>query len=178
MKITSAKWGAGELILTTSDPEAMRFAFTFQEGDYRIDRAKKKRSQEANAYFWVLVGKIAAVTGIPRSDIYRHAVKEIGGNSTIICMQQEAADEFCREWARKGEGWQTERIPSKLDGCVNVEVFYGSSTYDTATMARLIDNIVQDAKALDIETLPPDKLDAMMEEWDGRKRVQSKHHAE
>ena len=29
----------------------------------------------------------------------------------------------------------------------------------------LIDNCIQDCKALGIETLPPDKLEAMKEDW-------------
>lgn len=173
MKITGAKWFGGELILSTKDPEAMRFAYGFQEGEYSIEKAKKKRSLDANAYFWVLVGKIAAVTGIPRSEIYRHAVKEIGGNCYTVCVLNIAANELCRDWESKGVGWQTERFPSKVKDCINVTLYKGSSEYDTATMSRLIDNIVQDAKALDIETLSPDKLNAMMEAWDGHKRVQS-----
>ena len=48
---------------------------------------------------------------------------------------------------------------------MNVNLYYGSSTYDKPTMSRLIDNIVQDAKALDIETLTPDELERMREEW-------------
>ena len=32
-------------------------------------------------------------------------------------------------------------------------------------MARLIDNIVQDCRAVGVETLPPDKLEAMKDEW-------------
>lgn len=42
---------------------------------------------------------------------------------------------------------------------------HGSSTYDTAQMSRLIDLIVQDCREQGIETLPPDKLAGMMEEW-------------
>lgn len=37
-------------------------------------------------------------------------------------------------------------------------LYYGSSTYDGAQMARLIDNIVQDCKAVGIETMTPDEL--------------------
>lgn len=43
--------------------------------------------------------------------------------------------------------------------------YYGSSTYDTRQMSQLIDSLVQDCKALDIETMAPDKLAAMMEAW-------------
>ena len=43
--------------------------------------------------------------------------------------------------------------------------YIGSSDYDTAQMSRLIDLIVQDCKAQGIETLTPDKLDAMKVKW-------------
>jgi hypothetical protein len=169
MRITGAKWSGGELTLSTSDPEAVRFALGFEEGDYSLTKAKKRRSLDANAYFFVLADKISEVTGVPKSEIYRHAIKEIGGNCDVVCVLEKAADTLCNSWEQTGLGWQTERFPSKIPGCINVILYYGSSTYDTATMSRLIDNIVQDAKALGIETLPQEKLSAMMEAWDGRK---------
>ena len=46
-----------------------------------------------------------------------------------------------------------------------MRAYYGSSTYDTRQMSQLIDNLVQDCKALDIETLTPEKLSLLMEEW-------------
>lgn len=168
MRITDARWSAGELVLHTTDPEALRFALAFEPGEYEITKAKKRRSLDANAYFFVLVGKIAAATGIPKTEIYRNAVREIGGNSDVVCVLEQAADSLCSGWERNGLGWQTERMPSKIPGCVNVILYYGSSTYDTATMSRLIDHVVEDAKALGIETLPPDKLAAMIGEWDGQ----------
>ena len=168
MRITAAEWRAGTLTLTTSDPEAVRFAYGFEEGDYSLSKAKKRRSLDANAYFFVLVDKIAHVTGIPKTEIYRQAVREIGGNGDLVSVREDAADAFCSAWERNGLGWQTERFPSAVPGTVNVMCYYGSSTYDSATMSRLIDYVVQDAKSLDIETLPPEKLDAMMEAWDGR----------
>ena len=167
MRITAAEWSAGKLTLTTSDPEALRFAIGFEAGDYSLARAKKRRSLDANAYFFVLADKIAAVTGMPKSEVYRHAIKEIGGNCDTVCVQEKAADALCDGWERNGLGWQTERMPSKIKGCVNVVLYYGSSTYDQKTMSRLIDNVVQDAQALGIETLPPEKLRSMMEGWRG-----------
>ena len=54
-------------------------------------------------------------------------------------------------------GWQVQRIYD--DGeYMSVNLIYGSSAYDTAQMSRLIDQLIQDAKALGIETLPPEKF--------------------
>ena len=168
MKIDAATWSAGKLTLTTSDPEAVRFAIGFEPGEYQIGKAKKKRSLDANAYFFVLADKIAAVTGVPKSEVYRNAVREIGGNSDTVCVMEKAADALCDGWERNGLGWQTERFPSKLPGCVNVILYYGSSTYDTATMSRLISNVQEDARALGIEVEPEDKVNALLEAWENR----------
>ena len=48
---------------------------------------------------------------------------------------------------------------------VVIRAYYGSSTYNTKQMARLIDSIVEDCKAVGIETLTPATLDAMKDAW-------------
>lgn len=49
-------------------------------------------------------------------------------------------------------------------------LYYGSSVFSSSTMSRLIDNLIQDAKAVGIETMPPDKLAALLGEWEARKK--------
>lgn len=120
-----------------------------------------RRSLDANAYAWTLIDKIAEKTGEPKTEVYRSAIREIGGNSDTVCVLERAADKLCEGWSKNGVGWLTERMPSKIDGCVNVTLYYGSSTYDTAQMSRLIDLLVQDAKQLGIETLTPAELERM-----------------
>ena len=52
----------------------------------------------------------------------------------------------------------------------NVILYYGSSTYDTAQMARLIDLIVQDCKAQHIETADPEDIKSLLQMWDEKAR--------
>ena len=54
---------------------------------------------------------------------------------------------------------------TRVNTSTNVTVYYGSSVYDTKQMSTLIDNIVQDCKAMGIETLPPEKLKMMITAW-------------
>lgn len=133
--------------------------------DCEIKEHREKRSLDANAYCWVLIDKLAKATRIPKTEIYRKAIKEIGGVSDTVCVQQKAADRLCSGWECNGIGWFSERSESRLSGCVNVTLYYGSSVYDTAQMSRLIDCIVEDCKAVGIETLTPDKLSAIKEGW-------------
>lgn len=130
-----------------------------------VKQHKKRRSLDANAYCWVLIGKLAEKTQIPKREIYRHAIREIGGNSETVCVMDKAADRLCEGWEHNGEGWQTQRCKSKIEGCTNVTLYYGSSVYDTAQMSRLIDNIVADCRAVGIETMTPAELNSLKEAW-------------
>lgn len=158
----------GELCLKVKNPPAARqFVISMKQRTYtcEVKEQHKKRSLDANAYFWVLADKLAEATRISKEDIYRHAIREIGGNSTTVCVRDMAAEKLCQGWEKNGLGWLADTFPSKLPGCVNVTLYYGSSTYDTKQMSRLIDNIVQDCQAVGIETLTPDKLALLVEEW-------------
>lgn len=126
-----------------------------------IKQYREKRSLDANAYCWTLIDKIAAVMHLDKEEVYREAIRAIGGNSTIVCVQEIAVDALCNGWRDKGIGFQTEVMPSKIKGCKNVILYYGSSTYDTQQMCLLIDHVVQDAKALGIETMTPQELEAL-----------------
>lgn len=158
----------GELCLKVKNPPAARqFVISMKQRTYtcEVKEQHKKRSLDANAYFWVLADKLAEATRISKEGIYRHAIREIGGNSTTVCVRDMAAEKLCQGWEKNGLGWLSDTFPSKLPGCVNVTLYYGSSTYDTKQMSRLIDNIVQDCQAVGIETLTPDKLALLVEEW-------------
>lgn len=123
-----------------------------------IKEKKQKRSREANAYAWALLDKLAAKLHIPGEDIYRDAIKNIGGNNETVCVQNKAVERLCEGWKRNGLGWCVDTFESKIDGCTNVILYYGSSTYDSAQMHRLIDLIVQECKQQNIETLTPEEL--------------------
>lgn len=133
----------------------------------KVKKFSKKRSMDANAYCWVLISKLAEKMNIPKTDVYRNAIKEIGGNSDTVCIQTKAVESLCDGWKRNGIGWVTDTFPSKLEGCTNVILYYGSSTYDTEQMCRLIENIIQDCQALGIETKSHEEIDSLLNHWNG-----------
>lgn len=134
--------------------------------DLEVKEHRKKRSLDANAYAWVLIGKLADEQRITPLEVYRQAIQNVGGNYEILPIREDAAEHFRRIWEAKGLGWPcVDMGRSKLSGYRNMMAFYGSSTYDTRQMSQLIDNLVQDCKALDIETLSPEKLSLLMEGW-------------
>jgi hypothetical protein len=136
--------------------------------DLEVKQHRNKRSLDANGYAWVLMDKIAARMHIDKVDVYREEIKSIGGVSETVCVQDKAVDRLRHGWEQNGIGWQTDTMPSKLKGCTNVILYYGSSTYDTQQMSLLIDHIVQDAKALGIETMTPDELEDLKNGYEAR----------
>ena len=146
---------------------AKLLADELREGAISLECKKwrNRRSKDANAYMWTLVDKIAKETRQNPADIYRHAIKEIPGNSTIVCVQNKAKEVLKQQWEARGLGWQVEELDSRIDGCTNLKLYYGSSTYDVEQMSLLIDNIVEEAKGLGIETLTPFELEGMMVAW-------------
>ena len=169
MLIEEAKLDNGWLCLKTQPSDALKWLCKFKQGkNYEITQARKKRSLDANAYLWTLLDKLSAELGAPKEELYQMRIREIGGVSDIVCVQNKALDKFKREWESKGLGWQTEEFPSKLDGCTNVIVYYGSSAFDTKQMSRMIDSVVTDCQSIGIETRSPEEINSLLEEWNER----------
>jgi hypothetical protein len=150
-------------------PRILDFISTLDEdGDFElsIDKVKVKRSNDANRYFWQLVGQLSAKINVSPEDIYRTYIKDIGGNYEVVPIREDAVDTWVQAWRSKGIGWQCEIIgDSKLRGYKNVICYYGSSTYDTRQMSRLIELCIADCKEQSIETMTPSEMALMMERY-------------
>ena len=134
--------------------------------DLEVKEHRKKRSLDANAYCWTLINKIADALRITPVEIYRQAIQNIGGNYEIIPIKEEAADHFKQIWQAQGLGWPcVDMGKSKIQGYRNLRAYYGSSTYDTRQMSQLIDNLVQDCRALDIEVKSEEEIASLMGGW-------------
>ena len=138
-----------------------------EDKDYTltVKEKKEKRSLSANGYFWVMCDRLAEKLRMSKTDIYRSYVKEIGGNNDVVCCINNAVTDLCEAWAGRGIGWLTETEPSKIEGCTNVRLYYGSSTYDKSQMSRLINLAKQDCIENDIPTWDEDELQRICEEW-------------
>lgn len=137
----------------------------------KIDKYREKRSLDANAYFWLLCGKLAdkltdEKVQYTKEDIYKKAIKEIGVYKDFQNLSPSEAKTLQHAWELLGTGWITEQVDYMQDGeNVVIRCYYGSSKYNKKQMSRLIDNIVQDCEAVGIETRTPDQLAEMLSLW-------------
>ena len=85
-----------------------------KDKQFEIKEYKQKRSLDSNAYCWVLLGKLQDKLHIPKEDIYRDLIKNIG-SFEIIPVKNEAVERFRQAWSNHGLGWITETMKSKLE---------------------------------------------------------------
>jgi len=121
-----------------------------------IKKWREHRSLSANAYAWVLITKIAQCIDPPmdKEAVYVEMLKRYGQGG-IISVRKDKQDEVLRAfdyYSIKGEG------EVKGKPFVHVMVYVGSSKYDSKEMSTFISGIVEEARDLGIETMPPDEL--------------------
>lgn len=133
-----------------------------------IKKYRRKRSLDANAYAWELIGKLALETNLTDIEVYRQQIGKAGVYE-VLPIKNNAVDRFVDAWSKKGLGWICETFESKIEGYTNVRAFYGSSVYDSKEMSRLIESIKIDCKLYGIETKSDEEINRLLNEWEIRK---------
>ena len=112
---------------------------------------KKKRSKDQNSYFWELLQQLCFEMNLDVIQEYKKRVKELG-----IFKQWEIdtinVPTFEKLWSDRGLAWFTEKV-EEIGNKTIINAYYGSSSYNSKQMSRLLDNLVQDCKEVGIQTL-------------------------
>ena len=132
--------------------------------EVEFKKVSSKRSLDANAYAWVLIDKLAKRLYSDKVSVYREIIRDVPGVSRIVCVQEKDAEAISKEWQSRGIGWQTEEMPSKIEGCVNLILYKGSSEFNSSEMNTFIDLIIQECKEQKIETLTPLEIERLKHE--------------
>jgi hypothetical protein len=128
-----------------------------------LERHSKKRSESANAYMWVLCDKIAQAIRSTKEEVYREMIGR-AGVFTHLYVHVDEARRVAMSWQNNGLGWLTEFMETRGE-YVTIRAYVGSSKYDKAEMARLLDEVVNEAQELGLETKTPDELAKMKDLW-------------
>jgi len=132
--------------------------------DITIKKYSKKRSLNSNSYLWILCQKLADKLEITDLEVYKEHIKELNIYKQFT-LEEEEAKTFKTAWEMLGIGWICEQIDITEDNKVILKAYYGSSTYSRSQMSKLINNIVEDCKLQNIETLTPAELEKMNSRW-------------
>jgi hypothetical protein len=151
---------------------AMKMAQKYKDGtkvSLKVTKHSDKRSLDANAYYWQLLTKLAAVQKISNNYCHnlmlsRYGVpEEIDGKPMyIVIPDTEEADRRAEE-SETYHIKPTSNVREGKDGVMyrTYMLLKGSSQMDTAEFSRVISGLVDECKQCGIETLSPAELARM-----------------
>ena len=151
--------GQAQMVAGEMDPQK-KYTVTIKE-------FRKKRSLDANAYFHLLVGKIADTANLGFEETKTNLVTEYGtvdrdkNGGAVGFMLPASAD--VSEYYRYVKWFDSRVVNGTEFNCYIV--FKQTHKMDSKEMSRLIEGTVQEAQNLGIETLTPEELERMALEW-------------
>ena len=115
---------------------------------------KRRRSLDANAYYWVLLTKLSKILGTSNAELHntilsKYGFLEIVDGRTIKVVLPDTDEANKKVMESKIYHLRpTSDVRMGKDGMVyrTYTMLRGSSTYDTAEMSRLIDGLVCDCR--------------------------------
>ncbi len=148
----------------TGRPQALIQWLFEQDRDklFDIKEHREKRSLNANAYCWALIGKIADALRISKDVVYLDALRQFGQSEFVSVLSDINVTGYFKYYEVVGTG----HVEGKE--FTHYKVFKGSSEYDAREMSILIDGIVGIASDLEIETLPPAEIERLKSKWQSR----------
>lgn len=142
-----------------------------KDGEFEIKPYKekpKKRSLDANAYYWVLLDQLADVLGLSRDDLHKEMLHDFGtwelntdgSPKWVILPKNEPLPkdgyffDMGADVSVKGENSGDEMGHAYI-------IIRGSHTYNPKEMSRLINGLVQECQQQGIETMTPAEIEEM-----------------
>lgn len=133
-----------------------------------LKKYRKHRSLNANSYFWKLLQELCELAEIDTVEEYKRRIKELGIFRQFK-IEKDNIKTFEKMWTAQGIAWFCEIADTTYIGDTEFKIinaYYGSSSYNSKQMARLIDGVVQDCKVYGIETKPQAEIDSLLRSWD------------
>ena len=145
------------------------------ELEIEIRRYRKKRSSSANAYFHVLVNKIAGESGESEEEVKRRLVVDYGTlardeGGAVVGFKLPAGVDVSKIYP------YTKRFDEREEGGKQFAcylVYKHTSDMNTKEFTRLIDGAIEMARELGIETDTPEELARFRAVWLEEERKQN-----
>lgn len=131
-----------------------------------LKRYRKKRTTDSNAFYWLLVGKLASHDRISRTEMHNRLLKEYGQESIIDGAFEWSVKPRDFKWERSEECHYKptgKQVKLAKDGTL-LDIYWvirGSHTYNTEEMSILINGTIEECKERGIETMTPEELQRM-----------------
>ena len=126
-----------------------------------IKQHRQRRSLDANAMMWQILGQMAAALRTTKDELYIEMLSRYGVFSHIV-VKPHLVDRIKQEW-------RTLRVLGEVtvngQTGIQLQVFFGSSTYTSKEFSVLLDGVISDAKEIGIDVISESEKARLIEEW-------------
>lgn len=134
--------------------------------EFKVERVKKKRTLDQNAFMWKLLGEWAKFTNsrINNQDIEYLYIEQLKKHCLPekLLLKETAVETFVRHLQPRYyaiKGYTTGADKQKY---VYIDLWVGSSNFDTKEMAQLMNGILDDMEVSGVDTM---QFIKMTKEW-------------
>ena len=172
----NASWETGQstVTLTINEQDALNSLKKLQTRDKLLiieaDEYRNKRGRDANACLWWCLSRIAKALTSDTWAIYLQMLKRYGVFETVT-VSVDALENLQSKW-RESEIVGSRIVNRRL--YVDVNLYFGSSTYDTREVSHLLNGVISEMKEMGLETPLPEETRDALERW---RRADEKHNA-
>lgn len=138
-----------------------------------VKKYRKHRSKDANSYFWKLLQDLCDLLNLDTIEEYKRRVRELGIFRQFK-IEKENVKTFEKMWTMQGVAWFCEILDTVYTQDTEFKLinsYYGSSSYDSRQMSRLIQNLVQDCEIVGIQTKSKEEIDSLIREWEQVRKI-------
>lgn len=147
-----------------------------EELEVSLKRYRERRSRNANAYFHLLVGKLADKLRMSKIRCKNIMIGRYGQLEFINDQPATIETQIPVSDMLEQESLHCMPCDQRIDEdgtCIHVyQIYRKSHTYNTEEMSILIDGVVQEAREQGIETATPDEIERLKSLWKGGKNGQ------
>lgn len=147
-----------------ADPEDLE-KYIDKDLDINFSKHRRHRSLDANACLWACIGDIAKVLHQDAWEVYLLMIERYG-KFTHILVRPEVVEAVSTQWRETKVVGET-----TVDGNPMIQMlcYFGSSTYNSAEFASLLDGVISEMKEMGLETPTSEEMRALIAELE-RKR--------
>lgn len=163
----SKDWKSGKWNITFSCEEESALQEIDEIKDAKLNivvkKHRKKRSLDSNAYAWVLMQKISEKVGKSKWEVYLDMLQRYSKAFTHLIVKPKAVDAVMNMYRTAID--LGEIVVNGQRGH-QLQVYFGSSTFNTDEMQVFLTGIVETAKEMGIQTETPEEIARMNATWD------------
>lgn len=126
-----------------------------------IAQFRQRRSLDANGFLWSLLGEMAAVLNTSKDELYLEMLARYGVYTHVV-VKPHVVERVKAEWRTcrvLGE------VTIKGQTGIQIQAFFGSSTYDSKEFSTLLNGVISEAKEIGISTITESEKQRLINEW-------------